>query len=169
MTHFSLRSNPEIYYRFRLRKTIGWKELLLHLVPTWHQKGTHLHDLDWPKNQAFTMEEIKKVPTWDEKGTQLLRLKVLYLISILILATEPIKLTELLKIFDYKSEKKFNGKVHHFPDVRKMIALGKGAEKEIDVTLLTRYASYLVAQNGDSRKEEIGLTQEGRTFDKHTK
>lgn len=84
-----------------------WKELLLHLVPTWHQKGTHLHDLDWPKNQAFTMEEIKKVPTWDEKGTQLLRIKVRYLISILSLATEPIKLTELLKIFDYKSEKKF--------------------------------------------------------------
>jgi DNA-damage-inducible protein D len=47
----------------------------------------------------------------------------------------------------------------HFPDVRKMIVLGKGAEKEIDDILLTRYASYLIAQNGDSRKEEIAFAQ----------
>jgi hypothetical protein len=37
-----------------------------------------------------------------------------------------------------------------------MIALGKGAEKEIDDILLTRYACYLIAQNGDSRKQERG-------------
>jgi len=48
---------------------------------------------------------------------------------------------------------------YHFPDVRKMIALGKGAEKEIDDILLTRYACYLTAQNGDSRKEEIAFAQ----------
>ncbi len=47
----------------------------------------------------------------------------------------------------------------HFPDVRKMIALGKGAEKEIEDILLTRYACYLIAQNGDSRKEEIAFAQ----------
>jgi len=48
---------------------------------------------------------------------------------------------------------------YHFPDVRKMIMLGKGAEKEIDDLLLTRYACYLIAQNGDSRKEEIAFAQ----------
>ena len=48
---------------------------------------------------------------------------------------------------------------YHFPDVRKMIKLGKGAEKEIDDILLTRYACYLIAQNGDSRKVEIAFAQ----------
>lgn len=48
---------------------------------------------------------------------------------------------------------------YHFPDVRKMITVGKGAEKEIDDILLTRYASYLIAQNGDSRKIEIAFAQ----------
>ncbi|NCC09243.1 MAG: DNA damage-inducible protein D [Bacteroidia bacterium] len=47
----------------------------------------------------------------------------------------------------------------HFPDVRKTIAMPKGAEKEIDDMLLTRYACYLVAQNGDSRKEQIAFAQ----------
>ncbi|MDX2302427.1 MAG: DNA damage-inducible protein D [Microscillaceae bacterium] len=48
---------------------------------------------------------------------------------------------------------------NHFPDVRKTIPMPKGAEKEIVDFLLTRYACYLVAQNGDSRKEEISFAQ----------
>ncbi|MDX2249782.1 MAG: DNA damage-inducible protein D [Bacteroidia bacterium] len=47
----------------------------------------------------------------------------------------------------------------HFPDVRKMVSIGSGAEKEIVDILLTRYACYLIAQNGDSRKEEIAFAQ----------
>lgn len=47
----------------------------------------------------------------------------------------------------------------HFPDVRKTIPMPKGAEKEIDDLLLTRYACYLIAQNGDSRKEKIAFAQ----------
>ena len=48
---------------------------------------------------------------------------------------------------------------NHFPDVRKTIPMPKGAEKEIDDILLTRYACYLIAQNGDSRKPEISFAQ----------
>ncbi|MBM6993087.1 MAG: DNA damage-inducible protein D [Prevotella sp.] len=47
----------------------------------------------------------------------------------------------------------------HFPDVRKTISMPKGATKEIDDLLLTRYACYLVAQNGDPRKEQIAFAQ----------
>lgn len=47
----------------------------------------------------------------------------------------------------------------HFPDVRKTIPMPKGAERQIDDVLLTRYACYLIAQNGDSRKEEIAFAQ----------
>lgn len=47
----------------------------------------------------------------------------------------------------------------HFPDVRKVIEAGKGAQHEIGDILLTRYASYLTAQNGDSRKEEVAFAQ----------
>jgi DNA-damage-inducible protein D len=49
--------------------------------------------------------------------------------------------------------------VNHFPDVRKMVELGSGTERAVDDILLTRYACYLVAQNGDSRKEEIAFAQ----------
>ncbi|MDR0795147.1 MAG: DNA damage-inducible protein D, partial [Tannerella sp.] len=48
---------------------------------------------------------------------------------------------------------------NHFIDVNKMVKIGSGAEKEIDDILLTRYACYLVAQNGDSRKEQIAFAQ----------
>lgn len=47
----------------------------------------------------------------------------------------------------------------HFPDVRKTIGMPKGAEKQIDDIILTRYACYLIAQNGDSRKEQIAFAQ----------
>lgn len=47
----------------------------------------------------------------------------------------------------------------HFPDVRKMVQIGSGAEKAIDDMMLTRYACYLIAQNGDSRKEQIAFAQ----------
>lgn len=48
---------------------------------------------------------------------------------------------------------------YHFADVRKMVMLGSGSEREVDNYLLTRYACYLVAQNGDPRKSEIAFAQ----------
>ena len=48
---------------------------------------------------------------------------------------------------------------YHFADVSKMVILGSGAEREVDNIFLTRYACYLVAQNGDSRKQEIAFAQ----------
>ncbi len=44
-----------------------------------------------------------------------------------------------------------------FADVGKLITAGKGAEREIDDIALTRHACYLIAQNGDPRKEEIAF------------
>jgi DNA-damage-inducible protein D len=49
--------------------------------------------------------------------------------------------------------------IYHFPDLRKVIEAGKGAQQIIDDAALTRYACYLVAQNGDSRKPEIAFAQ----------
>ena len=47
----------------------------------------------------------------------------------------------------------------HFVDVNKTIQMPKGAEKEIPDILITRYACYLIAQNGDPRKQEIAFAQ----------
>lgn len=47
----------------------------------------------------------------------------------------------------------------HFVDVTKMVDLGSGSQREVDDIMLTRYACYLIAQNGHPSKQEIAFAQ----------
>lgn len=47
----------------------------------------------------------------------------------------------------------------HFADIGKMVPLGSGSERQIEDIALTRYACYLIAQNGDAAKSEIAFAQ----------
>lgn len=66
------------------------------------------------------------------------------------------------KVIDKAKESCKNSNINiweHFADVGKTIKMPKGAKKIIDDIKLTRYACYLIAQNGDSRKKTIALAQ----------
>jgi len=47
----------------------------------------------------------------------------------------------------------------HFVDINKMVNIGSGAQKPVDDIMLTRYACYLIAQNGDPKKEPVAFAQ----------
>ena len=79
---------------------------------------------------------------------------------------------ELMILFGYERWENFNRAVcramdscrtsgmevsNHFRKVTKMVKLGSGARRAVRDYMLTRYACYLIAQNGDSNKEEIAF------------
>ena len=81
---------------------------------------------------------------------------------------------ELQKVLDYKKWERFSNVIKnammackqsdcnvsdHFPGAGKMIKLGKGGNRNVIDYKLSRYACYLIAQNGDSRKKVIALAQ----------
>ena len=67
-----------------------------------------------------------------------------------------VNVIEKAKISCKNSEQKIQD---HFVDVTKKVKIGSEAEREIDDIMLTRYACYLIAQNGDPRKEQIAFAQ----------
>ncbi|MFM9962555.1 MAG: BRO family protein [Planctomycetaceae bacterium] len=56
-------------------------------------------------------------------------------------------------------EQSGNEPAHHFASAGKMIAVGKGGQREVPDFQMSRFACYLIAQNGDPRKPEIALAQ----------
>jgi len=81
---------------------------------------------------------------------------------------------DLQKLLEYKDWRNFsqvvdkaitacnnsgNSDLDHFVDVNNMVAIGSSTIREVEDKKLTRYACYLVAQNGDPRKEEIAFAQ----------
>ncbi|MBA7553076.1 hypothetical protein ES705_45661 [subsurface metagenome] len=95
----------------------NWEEVLFHLVPSWHKNGTQLLNNTWPDNQPFIKKKMLTVPSSNSNGTHLSKKCILlfqkkswYLLSVLFLTSEPIKLSDLMNTFDYKNEKSFRDK-----------------------------------------------------------
>ena len=113
-------------------KDLKWNDLISKLVPSWHQKGTNLSELDWPQIQLFLKkvsslpkkdtnlvktenvnfslilkDYLKKEPGLIEKSINLMHKKSNYILSILVLTSEPIKLEKMMEWIGYKNRKTF--------------------------------------------------------------
>lgn len=101
------------------------------------------------KNEEYSNKTFEKIKRIDEKGEEYWYAR------------------ELMKVLQYTKWEIFKKVIEkamiacknssifvidHFPDVRKMVQIGSEAQREQQDYKLTRYACYLIAQNGDSRK-----------------
>ena len=108
------------------------------------------------KNQNYTNETFEDIKHIDENGVEFWYAR------------------ELMHILQYSNWQNFekiinkakisceNSNINvldHFTDINKMVQIGSGAERKQQDYELTRYACYLIAQNGDSRKKVIALAQ----------
>lgn len=101
------------------------------------------------------LESIKKV-TQDEKPMEFWSTRDLMVIL------GYIKWQKFIEVVERAKEAcKTSGKVidDHFTGAGKMVLTGSGAKREIEDFLLSRFACYLIAQNGDPRKPQIALAQ----------
>ena len=103
-----------------------------------------------------TEKDFESIKHVDENGTEF------WYARELMIMLEYSKWGNFIKVIDKARESCKNSNMNvsdHFADVGKMIMVAKGAERQIDDYKLTRYACYLIAQNGDTRKKTIALAQ----------
>ena len=103
-----------------------------------------------------TEKDFESIKHTDENGIEF------WYARELMLMLEYSKWGNFVKVIDKAKQSCKNSNIsvfEHFADVGKTIKMPKGAEKKIDDLKLTRYACYLIAQNGDSRKKAIAFAQ----------
>lgn len=80
---------------------------IINLVPSYNIKGTKLNVLNWPKKQALSKSDVKKIPGYSEKSTKLIHKKVRYILSILSLTAKAISLDDMMTAIGYSNKATF--------------------------------------------------------------
>ena len=105
------------------------------------------------KNDNKTFEDIRHI---DENGIEFWYARELMLI---LQYANWQNFEKIIKKAKISCENSSINVLEHFTEVNKMVQIGSGAERKQKDYKLTRYACYLIAQNGDSRKKVIALAQ----------
>ena len=103
-----------------------------------------------------TEKDFESIKHIDENGVEFWYARELMIVL------EYSKWENFIKVINKAKQSCENSNINvfeHFPDVRKVFKVGNNADMEISDIKLSRYACYLVAQNGDSRKKTISLAQ----------